>query len=180
MKLKVMLIVGAFLISGFVSANEVGEKVPLEQLRSEGWSTQEVRNVELISSFVQDLMIDHDAKKVIARYGNSSYIQHNRNIPDGMEGISKYVEEFAKEYPDFTYDVKRIIADGDFVIFHSHATLKREHRGNDKKGLNITDIWRVKDGKIVEHWDSIQAIDISMRIFSLLQGGKIRNSNGVF
>jgi len=178
--IKKLLVIISMMLLSLGNSYAIGESIPLDQLSSPEWSEKEVQNVKLISSFVQDLMINHDDKKVISTYGNSSYIQHNRNIPDGMSGIAKYVADFAKEYPDFTYDVKRIVADGDYVIFHSHATLHKEHRGNDKKGLNITDIWRVKDGKIVEHWDSIQAIDLSMRIFSLLQGGKTRNSNGVF
>lgn len=180
MKLK-RLLLGAILMTQISHPSmAIGEKILQQLLSSPSWSEQEKKNVELISSFVKDLMIDHNAEKVIAKYGNSSYIQHNRNIPDGMKGIATYVSEFAKKYPDFTYDVKRIIADGDYVIFHSHATLKKEDRGNDQKGLNITDSWKIKDSQIVEHWDSIQAIDFSMRLYSLIEGGNIRNSNGVF
>ena len=154
--------------------------IPQDLLTSKGWSEQETQNVKTISDFVQALMINHEADKVINDYDNSDYTQHNRNIPDGLTGIANYVRQFAKQFPDFTYDVKRIIADGDYVIFHSHATIKSAHRGNDKKGLNITDIWKLDEGMIVEHWDSIQALDLSMRIYALLNGGKIRNKNGVF
>jgi len=65
-------------------------------------------------------------------------------------------------------------------VFHSHATLDREHRGNDEKGMNIIDTWKIQDGKIVEHWDSIQALDGFMRFYAWISGGDIRNSNGVF
>jgi predicted SnoaL-like aldol condensation-catalyzing enzyme len=179
MKVKA-LILGVFMTAGLQSAMAIGESVPKELLTSPTWNEQETKNVQLISSFVQDLMINHEADKVIEKYGNGAYTQHNRNIPDGMTGIARFVEAFAEKYPDFTYDVKRVVADGEYVIFHSHATIKKEDRGNDQKGMNITDMWRVKDGKIVEHWDSIQAIDFSMRLYSLLKGGEIRNSNGVF
>ncbi|MES9969856.1 MAG: nuclear transport factor 2 family protein [Candidatus Thiodiazotropha sp.] len=155
-------------------------KISQNLLTSDSWSEQETANVKTISEFVQALMIGHEADKVISQYDNSDYTQHNRNIPDGLTGIADFVRNFAKQFPDFTYDVKKIIADGDYVVFHSHATIKKSHRGNDKKGMNITDVWRLDDGKIVEHWDSIQAIDLSMRIYALLNGGKIRNANGVF
>ncbi len=46
--------------------------------------------------------------------------------------------------------------------------------------MNIIDTWRIEDGRIVEHWDSIQALDFSMRVYSLISGGDIANSNGVF
>ena len=84
------------------------------------------------------------------------------------------------DYPEYSYDVKHIYADGDHVVFHSHATLKKEDRGNDRKGMNIIDTWRIEDGRIVEHWDAIQPLDRGMRLFVLLNGGNIRNSNGVF
>lgn len=154
--------------------------IPQEIQKSESWDEKEKRNVEVVCDFVQELMINHDKDKVLAKFANSDYTQHNRNIPDGMLGIANYVTQFAKQFPDFTYDVKRIIADGDYVVFHSHATLKKADRGNDKKGLNIIDTWRLSNGKIVEHWDSIQAIDASMRLYSLINGGKIKNDNGVF
>jgi len=48
------------------------------------------------------------------------------------------------------------------------------------QGMNITDTWRLEGGRIVEHWDSIQALDVFMRLYSLMSGGTIRNSNGVF
>lgn len=76
--------------------------------------------------------------------------------------------------------MKPILADGDRVVFHSHATMKRAHRGNDQKGLNIMDHWKIRDGQIVEHWDTLQPLDRFMRFYALLTGGKIRNANGVF
>ncbi|MEM6533469.1 MAG: nuclear transport factor 2 family protein [Myxococcota bacterium] len=149
-------------------------------LRTERWSEQERANVETIRSFVQLLMNEHAVDQVLAKYGNGAYRQHNRNIPDGMDGITSYMRTFTARFPEFSYEVMKVLADGDYVTFHSHATLKKSHRGNDKKGLNIVDTWRLEDGKIVEHWDAIQALDVSMRMFALFNGGKIRNANGVF
>ena len=97
-----------------------------------------------------------------------------------MEGVIKTVQGFTKRYPDYTYDVKKIFVDGDYVIFHSHATVKKKDRGDDTRGLNIVDYWKIKDGEIVEHWDAIQPLDFGMRLFVLFNGGKIRNANGVY
>ncbi len=155
-------------------------KIDLETLKRGHWSTEEAGNVELIADFVQKLMNDHDFDAVLDRYRNGSYVQHNRNIPDGIDGLVGLLRDFTKRFPDYSYDVRRIIADGDQVVFHSHATLKRNHRGNDRKGLNITDIWTIRNGEIVEHWDSLQALDGFMRFYSLMTGGNIRNTNGVF
>lgn len=59
-------------------------------------------------------------------------------------------------------------------------TAKAAHRGKDNMGLNVIDIWKVVDGKIVEHWDSIQPIDFSVRLFSLFTEVAVKNNNGRF
>ncbi len=155
-------------------------KVDLEKLKKSHWTPEELENVELIADFVQKLMNNHDFEYVLKRYGNASYTQHNRNIPDGIDGLASVLRDFTKRFPDYCYDVKQIIADGDQVVFHSHATLKKNHRGNDRKGLNIIDNWKIRNGEIVEHWDSLQPLDGFMRFYVLMNGGKIRNANGVF
>ncbi|WP_050933037.1 nuclear transport factor 2 family protein [Vibrio harveyi] len=154
--------------------------IDLPSLQKTNWSEQEVENAELITDFVQNLMNNHNFSYILEHYNDSSYVQHNRNLPDKVTGLVNFLEEFVEDYPDYAYDVKHIYVDGDYVIFHSHATLDREDRGNDQKGMNIIDTWRIEDGRIVEHWDSIQALDFSMRVYSLINGGDIANSNGVF
>ncbi|WP_394255989.1 nuclear transport factor 2 family protein [Vibrio harveyi] len=154
--------------------------IDLPSLQKTNWSEQEVENAELITDFVQNLMNNHNFSYILEHYNDSSYVQHNRNLPDKVTGLVNFLEEFVEDYPDYAYDVKHIYVDGDYVIFHSHATLDREDRGNDQKGMNIIDTWRIEDGRIIEHWDSIQALDFSMRVYSLISGGDIANSNGVF
>ena len=154
--------------------------IDFQSLQKSSWSQQELQNAKLITDFVQNLMNNHNFDYVLAHYNDSDYIQHNRNIPNKVEGLVGFLRTFVEDYPEYSYDVKHIYVDGDFVIFHSHATLKKEDRGNDQYGMNIIDTWRIENGRIVEHWDSIQALDGFMRFYSLVSGGKIRNSNGVF
>ncbi|GGA69739.1 hypothetical protein GCM10011369_09230 [Neiella marina] len=154
--------------------------INLESLQKPGWTQQELANAALVTDFVQNLMNNHNFDYILAQYNDSSYVQHNRNLPDKITGLVSFLSEFVEDYPDYTYDVKHIYVDGDYVIFHSHATLKKDDRGNDQKGMNIIDTWRIENGKIVEHWDSIQALDTFMRFYSLVSGGNIENSNGVF
>lgn len=155
-------------------------KIHLEKLKKEDWSEKELENVELIVDFIQHLMNNHDFDYINRAFGNGSYTQHNRNMHDGIPGVIGTVKQLVRRYPDYSYDVKHIFADGDYVMFHSHATLRKSDRGNDQKGMNIKDTWKLKDGNIVEHWDAIQPLDWTMRLFVLLNGGTIRNSNGVF
>lgn len=174
------LVVGCTGVSAEIPTKTEKLIIKLESFQKENWSEKELENVKLITDFVQNLMNNHNFDYVLEKYNNDSYIQHNRNLPDSVVGLVGFLKEFVQDYPEYTYDVKHIYADGDYVIFHSHATLEKENRGNDQKGMNIIDTWRVENGKIVEHWDSIQALDLSMRIYSLLNGGDIKNANGVY
>lgn len=169
------------LASVTASAQNVDKLViDLQSLQKPSWTEQELANATVITDFVQNLMNNHNFDYILERYNDSSYVQHNRNLPDKITGLVGFLKEFVEDYPDYTYDVKHIYVDGDYVIFHSHATLKKDDRGNDKKGMNIIDIWRLEDGRIVEHWDSIQALGTLMRFYSLINGGNIQNANGVF
>ena len=155
-------------------------QINYDRLKKDSWSAQESENVKLIIDFVQNLMNNHDFEYVSKTFGNKVYTQHNRSIPDGMDALIQYVQTFAKSNPDYCYDVKHIYADGEFVIFHSQATIKAKHRGNDAKGLNIMDVWQVRDGQIAQHWDALQPMDGFMRFYNLMTGGKVRNNNGVY
>ena len=86
-------------------------KIKLESLKKENWSSQELENVELLVDFVQHLMNNHDFDYVMRTFNNDAYIQHNRNLPEGITGVVDTVKQFAKRYPDYTYDVKHIYAD---------------------------------------------------------------------
>lgn len=169
------------LASAVVSAqNHDSVSIDLSSLQKPNWTEQELQNARIITDFVQNLMNHHNFDYVLQHYNDSAYVQHNRNLPDKVTGLVSFLQEFVEEYPDYSYDVKHIYVDGDYVIFHSHATLDKEDRGNDQKGMNIIDTWRLENGRIVEHWDSIQALDGFMRFYMLLSGGNINNNNGVF
>ena len=157
-----------------------GLNIDLSTLKKTSWTEQELSNAQILTDFVQNLMNNHNFEYIIKHYNNSTYVQHNRNLPEKVTGLVDFLKEFVEDYPEYGYDVKHIYVDGNHVIFHSHVTLHKEDRGNDQKGMNIIDTWRIEEGKIVEHWDSIQALDLSMRIYALVNGGNIANSNGVF
>ena len=155
--------------------------IDFEALNRDHWTETEQQNVGLVSDFVQQLMNNHNFDYVMETFDNSLYVQHNSVIPDGISGLVNFVSQFAKRYPEYGYDVKKIMADEDLVMFHSHCTLKASHRGNDKKGMIIVDYWKIKDGQIAEHWDSIQTITFGLTFllnFYKLSGRK--NQNGLF
>ena len=156
-------------------------KIDFSALANSDWTQDEQQNVALVADFVQNLMNNHDFEYVMEKFDNSVYVQHNSAIPDGVSGLVKFVENFAKRYPEYGYDVKRIMADGDLVMFHSHCTLKAKHRGDDRKGMIIIDYWKIQDGQIAEHWDSIQTIPFGLTfVLNFYKLAGRRNQNGLF
>ena len=99
-----------------------------------------------------------------SKYLGSKYIQHNPVAADGPEGLKGFIAFLKDKFPNNRSEIKRIFADGDYVIVHVHAVREPGTRGNA-----IIDIFRLENGKVVEHWDVIQPIP-----------EKAANNNGMF
>ena len=155
-------------------------KIDLNKHLQDHWEPQERENVVVVVDFFQHLMNEHDFEYTLKKYGGGSYTQHNRAIPNEISGLVGYVKNMTKRFPEYSFDVKRIYADGEFVVLHSHTTMKAKHRGNEKKGFIITDTFRLKNGQLTEHWDAIQPIDTFSRFLFLMTGGRIGNNNPTF
>ena len=99
-----------------------------------------------------------------SKYLGSKYTQHNPNAADGPEGLKGFIGFLKEKFPNNKSEIKRIFADGDYVIVHVHAVREPGTRGNA-----IIDIFRLENGKVVEHWDVVQPIP-----------EKAANDNGMF
>lgn len=88
-----------------------------------------------------------------AKYFGPRYVQHNPTAPDGIEGFRKFIAFRKEKFPDAHSDIKQVFADGDYVILHVHAVPTPGERGSA-----IVDIFKLENGKIVEHWDVIQPV----------------------
>ena len=94
-------------------------------------------------------------------YAGRPYHQHNPLIEDGMEGLRKFVTWMTSKHPDARYEIKRVFADGDYVIFHCHwHGLSGDYLVGkpNPRGEAVVDIFRLEGGKVLEHWDVIQPI----------------------
>jgi len=92
-------------------------------------------------------------EKAIADHFGPRYVQHNPDAQDGPEAFIGFVKYLRGEYPDLRLDIKRVIAEGDMVVTHSHLVLEP-----GKPGRALADYFRLEDGKVVEHWDVIQEV----------------------
>lgn len=152
----------------------------IDQLSQPHWTQKDKTNASTVLGFIEELMNKHSFDTLAKRQGNTPYKQHNQNMADGLDAVIDFVKGYVKIFPDYCYDVKHMYVDGPYVTVHSHATLRKKHRGNPKKGFNIIDTWKVENGQLVEHWDAVQPINSFMRFFMWLVGGGFKNSNTYF
>ena len=110
-------------------------------------------NKQMVRDFYETAFNLHKPREAAAKYLGRIYRQHNPMAGDGPEAFVNFVTAYAQANPQLHIDIKRIIAEGDLVVTHSHLTLYAQDRG-----MAVADIFRVENGKIVEHWDVIQAI----------------------
>jgi predicted SnoaL-like aldol condensation-catalyzing enzyme len=101
-----------------------------------------------------DLAIDQrKPEEAVAKYLGPTYRQHNPGAADGPEPFIETVKQLVKNFPDLRMEPKRIIAEGNYVVLHSHLILKPGDRG-----MAVVDIFRLENGQIVEHWDVVQEV----------------------
>lgn len=92
-------------------------------------------------------------QKAVELYVGEEYIQHNPLVGDGIEPFIEYFEKMTKEYSDKSIKFVRAVAEDDMVALHTHQKWP-----GDEKYVTM-DFFRFdENGKIVEHWDSMQQI----------------------
>ena len=80
-------------------------------------------------------------------------MQHNPRAADGADGFKAFIEFLKAKMPNYHSEIKRVFADGDYVILHVHNVPEPGARG-----AAIIDIFRLENGKVVEHWDVRQDV----------------------
>ena len=135
----------------------------LAQFAYAGNTPQEELNKKNVVEFY-NLVINEKNFDAASKYLGSHYTQHNPTAADGAEGLKAFIQFLRDNYPNAHSEIKRTLADGDYVILHVHSI-----REPNTRGRAIFDLFKLEDGKIVEHWDAVQDIP-----------EKSANNNGMF
>jgi len=113
-------------------------------------------NKQLIANFMEDVFFGKVPEKISEYISTEQYDQHNTMVKDGLNGLNEAIAYLVSQNNMFDYHkVHRILGEGNFVLTQS------EGRWNGKAQA-FYDLFRIQEGKIVEHWDIIQEIPSSM------------------
>lgn len=113
-------------------------------------------NKQLVANFMDDILLGKAPEKITNYISTIQYDQHNAMVKDGLDGLTDALTYLASQDNMFEYhQVHRILGEGNFVLAQS------EGRWNGKAQA-FYDLFRIQDGKIVEHWDVIQEIPDDM------------------
>jgi predicted SnoaL-like aldol condensation-catalyzing enzyme len=116
---------------------------------STGSDTQSSR--ELVTEFSQRVLVEADYSVLTDFISTDTYDQHNPEAADGLAGFGAAVARWAEEGKNLDYrTIHHVIAEGAFVLLHSEGVF----------GVPVAywDLFRVADGKIVEHWDVVAPV----------------------
>ena len=130
----------------FITTGAIANEKPTRDI------AQEEKNKTLVVNFYNDFFNNHQINEAL-NILTEDYKQHNPYVPDGRAPFITYFSAFFKEHPQSSAQIVRTAVDRDLVWLHVHS------KENEKDlGKAVLDIFRVKDGKIVEHWDIIQNV----------------------
>ena len=109
-------------------------------------------NKKLVAAFVDDILVNGRMEKLTGYFDGDSYIQHNPQIADGLSGLGTALEAMAKAGMAMQYNrVHKVLGEGNFVLAVSEGAFAGTP-------TSFYDLFRVQNGKIAEHWDTLETI----------------------
>jgi predicted SnoaL-like aldol condensation-catalyzing enzyme len=109
-------------------------------------------NKALVQKFAEDVFVNGNFAAMPDYIDGESYTQHNPMFGDGLSTVMQAFEGMAAQGIEAGYDkIHMVIGEGDFVLVVSEGTFNGSANA-------IYDLFRVKNSKLVEHWDVIETI----------------------
>jgi predicted ester cyclase len=129
------------------------------------------RNKSVIRRFVEEVQNKKDWG-VYDELNDPEFVNHSAppGIPSDREGGKVYLGAFLNAFPDCHFTVDDMIAEGDQVVTKKTFTGRHEAEfaGIPPTGKRVTlqfvDIMRVRDGRIVEHWLSMDQLSLMQQL----------------
>jgi len=110
------------------------------------------KNREIVTEFARLFYSERKVQEAFETYVVEDYIQHNPGLEDGRAAAVAALAPMFSE-PDRRFEIKQILVDGNMAVIHVHAIPKPGDHG-----ASVFDMYRLENGRIVEHWDAIQPV----------------------
>lgn len=122
-------------------------------------------NKTLVKNMLNDVFFGAAPDKITDYISTEKYNQHNPVIKDGLAGLGEALTSLAEAGMPMIYEKNHaIFGEGNFVLSVSEGVFMKEK-------VSFYDIFRIENGKVVEHWDAIQKI---------IPASEAKNTNGKF
>ena len=115
-------------------------------------SAEEERNRQAVLDFYKTVIIRGEYDRVL-EWLDPGYIQHKPVVPDGPQGVLDFMKAERVRNPKHVVEIVRCFVDGDYVFVHVHV-----HLMPAEPDRAVMDIFRYKNGKLLEHWDVDQPV----------------------
>ncbi len=116
-------------------------------------------NKKVVKDFYEEVFRRHDLA-VLDRFMRDDYIQHNPDVAQGKIGFIEFHKNFFAAIPDHRATINEILAEGDLVFVYNTITGTHTGKGflsypptGNKVKYDVVDMFRIRDGKLAEHWD---------------------------
>jgi predicted SnoaL-like aldol condensation-catalyzing enzyme len=111
------------------------------------------KNKKIAVAFLTMIFNDHKVEEAFKLYAVPEYKQHNPFAASGAQAAINFLGPYLKANPEARTDIKRVIAEGDLVAIHNNPKQNPKDRGRA-----VVDIFRLENGRVVEHWDVVQDV----------------------
>ena len=109
-------------------------------------------NKRLVRNFVEDILVNGKMDRLAGYFDGDNYTQHNPQIGDGLSGLGSALAAMAKQGLTLKYDrIHKVLGEGNFVLVVSEGNFAG-------RPTSFYDLFRVKNGKLAEHWDTLETI----------------------
>jgi predicted SnoaL-like aldol condensation-catalyzing enzyme len=126
---------------------------------------EEACNTQLVLDMWQAVIVDSEPEAVL-QYILPDYVQHNPAVPPGRQWLYEAVTEHAQRMkadpnapPHTTKRLIHAFADGDLVVLTWTLDVPEPSDPSKTYVAGAFNMFRLKDGMIVEHWDSVRKGD---------------------
>jgi len=141
--------------SNYDEADHVGDTVARPGCGHSGPATDRQASLDTVTAYAAMSEDPSKSAEAVQRYFAADFVQHSPYVAQGKGPLIEYAREHAQSglAAGRKSVTARVIADGDLVLTHRRVTTSA-----DPRGVAHLDLYRVRDGEIVEHWDIVQPI----------------------